>query len=270
MILLKRLAVVAAAVGAVGLVGVPVTEGSARADGATSAPSVSDAPAPQHALTDEEEAEAAAADKVDLGIGARVRFMTIPQGEFELFFVGHAMPLTAVGYSGQFIRRKGNLDIEKAVEYEKLVPQSGWWLDNGNNPGLAGESPDYRTFDISAVGVSATFVWHAQLSKIFQFRYGVGFGALAGFGSMKKTPVVGHTCDTATTTADLNTSDTTAGGHCVLDTSMTSDQSYPPVLPLVNLVTGIRVKVADQLSFDVEIGVEDFLLFTGIGFGYFF
>jgi len=48
------------------------------------------------------------------------------------------------------------------------------------------------------------------------------------------------------------------------------DDNLPPVVPIVNLMAGLRFKLVDQLSLQVELGWRFPAFFAGAGVGYFF
>src|SRR5215475_15142922 len=83
---------------------------------------------------EEEKAE----DKGAIGVGVRARFIFLPAAILQLF-LDHATSMTQYSIGAAFIRRKGNFDIEFALEYANVSPKAGYYLEKGNNPGVQGQ-----------------------------------------------------------------------------------------------------------------------------------
>jgi hypothetical protein len=227
---------------------------------------VGPAAAPSHEPTkpkikvDEPETAAPEAP-AQIGIGARFRYIFLPASVLNLF-LGHATSMSSVAIGGEVIRRKGNLDIVFGLEYANISPANGLYLEKGKNPALMSDYPDYVTFDnFSMVSVDGTFIWHADLAPFMQFRYGAGIGIGFLLGDIKKQK---GSCPSSTTPDQL---DNPHACDPVSPTVRLADK--PPVVPIVNLLVGLRFKIVNELSANVEIGFRD-VFFSGVSLGYFF
>lgn len=196
-----------------------------------------------------------------IGIGARFRYIFLPTAVLNLF-LDHSTSMNSVSFGGEVIRRKGNLDIVFGLEYANISPSNGLYLEKGKNPSLMTDQPDYVTFDnFSMVSVDGTFIWHSDLTDIIQFRYGAGIGIGFLLGDIKKQKA---SCSSTTT---VNQLDDPHACDPVSTTVRISDK--PPVVPIVNLLLGLRFKLKDLVSINVEAGFRD-VFFTGVSLGYFF
>jgi hypothetical protein len=202
-------------------------------------------------------------DKGAVGVAVRMRFLFIPKAIFNLF-VDHSTPMSQYSIGAAFVRRRGNFDIEFAVTYANTKPKNGYWLDKGNNPGVQGQYPGLRNFDdLSLIGADATFIWHTDIVPTVQFRYGAGIGIGFLIGNIVGTDTV---CDANTQASDLDDPST---DQCHPVDGSTRNRDKIPVVPIVHLLAGLRFKLIDQLSLNVELGLWD-APFVGANIGYFF
>ncbi len=232
-------------------------------------PPVGTAPAPASDATTppppvELEEKPAAEEPGAVGVAVRGRFLFLPSGIMNLF-LAHSTSLAQYSFGAAFVRRKGNFDIEFGLEYANVSPKDGYYLEKGNDPGQQGQYPDKIHFDnFSMISADATFIWHTNIVPTVQFRYGAGIGIGFLLGDIIGTK---QTCSAGTSTGDLD--DPTANGKCSDVPGTTAAKSKPPVVPIVHLLVGIRFKLIDQLSLNVEVGIRD-LPFVGANIGYFF
>lgn len=197
-----------------------------------------------------------------IGVGVRMRYIFLPKSVLELF-LGHATSLSSYAIGGEVIRRKGNLDIAFGLEYANISPEDGLYLEKDRNPALATDYPDFVHFDgFGMISVDGTFIWHADLAPWIQFRYGagVGVGFLIGEIQKQKAP-----CGSTTTVDQLDDPNTCM----VAPGTLVRKADYPPVVPIVNLLLGFRIKLRDEISLNIEGGFRD-VFFVGGGIGYFF
>jgi hypothetical protein len=198
-----------------------------------------------------------------VGVGVRARFIFLPAAILQLF-LDHATSMTQYSIGAAFIRRKGNFDIEFALEYANVSPKNGYYLEKGNNPGVLGQYPDFIEFDnFSMISADATFIWHTNIVPTVQFRYGAGIGIGFLLGNIVGTDTV---CNANTQADDLDDPSTM---QCNKQAGTTANKSKIPVVPIVHLLVGLRFKLIDQLSLSVELGIRD-VPFVGANVGYFF
>jgi hypothetical protein len=199
-----------------------------------------------------------------MGVGARLRYVFMPTAVLDLF-LDHSTSMSSVGVGAEIVRRKGNFDIVFGFEYENIEPANGLYLEKGDDPGancgLTGECPDYVVFnDFALLGFDASFIWHVDIVPKLQFRYGAGIGVGLVLGEVLQYDTL---CPPGTTPGDLDNP-----GHCgQLGTYEEAD--VPPVVPIVNVLLGFRLKLADALSINLEGGFRD-VFFRGAGTEYFF
>jgi hypothetical protein len=215
---------------------------------------------------DEEEATPGEAE-TKWGVGAYVRFITTPKWMIELF-VQHATSMTSVAFAGQVIRRKGNLDIDISVEYANVSPKDGWYEEKGDNlgTGLHEDAPDWYHFDSFALlSADVSFIWHFELTDWMQIRLGPGIGIGVPLGHIKATD---GDCAVGTSLSDLDDPNTP---KCMLTPgAQPVNKDIPPVVPIIDLLAGLRFKIIDQLSFNIEGGYRVPSFFVGGSLGYFF
>lgn len=228
--------------------------------------------APTAALAQEAEPEEAPATvvadetKTKLGVGARVRYVFMPEAMLDLF-LDHATGMSAFGFGIEVVRRKADFDIVFGLEYDSIAPENGLYLESGDDPGAnclaTGECPDYTEFeDFALLGLDVSFIWHYKLHEAVQLRYGAGIGVGLVLGELYQTDT---SCPPGTTIDDLEDPQ-----HCTTTGfARVKSDDVPPVVPIVNLQLGARFKVADQLTINLEGGFRD-VFFIGLGTDYIF
>src|SRR5262249_18129026 len=97
-----------------------------------------------------------------------------------------------------------------------------------------------------------------------QIRYGAGIGIGFLLGNIVGTKQM---CSAGTSVGDLD--NPTANGKCNDIPGTTTNKSKPPVVPIVHLLAGVRFKLIDQLSLNIEVGTRA-LPCAGANIGYFF
>jgi hypothetical protein len=231
--------------------GVVLAAGVARAD--------SD-PGPGSETTVTEQGETVS----QLGIGAKFRYVFVPESVMNLFFQ-HSVGMSSVGFGADFIRRKGNFDIDISFEYETITPNgcptiadttsSCLFVGKSDDPTLAGKYSLH--FDnLALLGFDVSFIWHTKIIPHVFLRYGAGIGLGFVTGDIKKVE-----CNAGSTNLDANT--------CTENPASFETVDKPPVVPIVNLLVGLRVNIVDKLTLNVEVGFRD-MFYTGVGLGYFF
>lgn len=209
----------------------------------------------------QEEAEATEeADKPRWGVGARLRYISVPNWLLGLF-LDHATQLSSYSIGGEIVRRKGDLDIAVSIDWTDANADAGLFLEKGDNPANPATAPDYTTFeDFGMISADVSFIWHANLHERFQLRYGGGIGVGIMTGKINQEATV---CPAGTTASQLDDPN-----HCTR-TGMVEEADVPPALPVVNVLLGGRVKIMDQLTLNIEGGFRN-AFFFGAGLGYFF
>lgn len=200
------------------------------------------------------------------GLGVRARYVTIPNFMLE-WFLAHATSMqsfTAVG--AELVRRRGNFDLVFGLEYDAIAPKEGLYQEKGDSLtqcGLGDESqcPDYVTGeDLALLGVDASFLWHLDVHPLVQLRYGAGIGMGVVLGEVEQHD---RQCNAGTSLGDLD------DPKACRDLMQVKNADIPPIVPIVNLLVGARVKLHEQLSLNIEGGFRDMFFFGG-GINYLF
>ncbi len=255
-----------------------IATGSARADGSVALDEGS-SPTP---TTDPNAATATAGEKpVEYGVGIRFRNVRIPKAQLELFLerAGDDGSST-LGTGIEFIRRRGNVELQLSFETEAIKPGSGIWIESGKNL-AAGDVADYvlpvanQDKQLKWYTLEFTFLNHAPINKYVSIRYGGGAGIgivagrldhlnmqCAGTGATNDNPTP---CEPAQFGGSGNApceEDGTACGTLV-------KYNIPPVFPVINAIIGAQIKPTEKMTINIEGGIRTFLFF-GISGAYFF
>lgn len=198
---------------------------------------------------------------VDYGAAFRLRQIYVPEGVLEVFVKDASSGVSHTGFGAEVIRRHGEFELSLGVEYEHINPEDGLWLEKGDDPGVPGQQPDYVEFkNFRWLAADITFAWHKPINEMLAFRYGAGFGLGVVMGQVLQT-------DTQCTNSDI--------GSCTPYAAQMPGVQYkdeadlPPVFPVINLLLGLQVRPADNISIDVEVGLRS-VAYAGTSIAYFF
>ena len=218
------------------------------------------------------EATADEPNPVEWGVGLRLRNVRIPKAELELFVERAPGGTSNFGVGVDFTRRRGNVELQLGIEYEKVTPAEGVWIESGRNVAAGDEadfilSPSRADSSLGWVTFEFTFLNHSPITKQLALRYGGGAGLGIVTGSLKRIDVL---CNGATNSnpepgcvpPPNGTATPTAGGTPV-------KYDLPPVFPVVNAIIGLQYRPIPKATVNFEMGIRT-LLFIGFSGSYFF
>jgi len=241
------------------------------------------APAPAAATSDTPPAPLGE-EPVSYGIDLRLRNVRVPQGLLELFVSHAADGASNYGYGLDFIRRRGNLELQLGLEFEHINIGEGVYIEK--NKSVPGDPADYiigpdhapNGDNLGWVTLEFTFINHTPINKYVSFRYGGGAGLGILTGALYRWDVQ---CSAGATNANPgqacvpgdvsylqggtgHTSDDNSGAP----ESVPAKYDLPPVFPVINAIIGVQIKPFDKAVINIEGGIRT-LPFIGMSFGYF-
>lgn len=229
---------------------------------------------PSAARADDDDDDTAAANvevvsKTQWGVGFRLRNVRIPKGMIELFVERAPAGISAAGFGGEIVRRKGNMELILGFEYEKLIPTGGTpddcardtagcvWIDKGDM--IPQDEPDLVEFDgFGWFTIDFTFAWRNQFHKMIALRYGAGIGIGIPFGDILRTDYRCTTSDPAS-----------CGVSPTAENLRAKEDGVPPVLPVINAMIGLQITPIDKVAINIEAGIRTIPYF-GASATYFF
>jgi hypothetical protein len=244
--------------------------------------------APAHAQGEEqptvagEVAAPAGPDLVSYGVAMRTRMVSIPSWFLGLF-LKEAVPLRSYGVGGEFFRRKGDMDIVVGFGYQRMSPADGNWLGKGHAASVDTDFVQFRNFGL--IGLDVAFIWHQRLNEYFGMHYGAGLGLAFVTGKILRTSAADCTEQNAGDTSMCKPSFCGPEG-CSEDALVKSEgdvdngpmfphrykeSSVPGAIPIINLVTGLNLRLPEVKGFEarLEVGFYD-AFFAGLGMAYVF
>jgi hypothetical protein len=222
-----------------------------------------------------------AAPAARYGLGARFRVTSVPKWMLGLF-LDESVPLTSYTTGLEFFRRSGNFDLVIGVAYQNLSPKDGNWLGSGNDPSTETDFIQFR--NLASWSADAAFILHTEFNEYVGMHYGGGVGIGIFTGKMLRTsagspgcqadagsvvnchPIV---CATGPCT-DGQLKSTEGGTDSPGSPSRFSDNHVPTVYPIVNLITGLDVRLPSVpgLAFKLDLGYFLPYFFVGAGVAY--
>jgi hypothetical protein len=217
-----------------------------------------------------------AANKVEYGVGIRLRSVHVPQSVLELFIDRAAGGASNVGLGVELIRRRGTVELQLGLEFEHLTVGEGVWINKGDNVGAGDEadyvlSPDHAGSTLGWFTIDFTFLNHAVINKYVSVRYGGGAGLGIITGGLYRYNVI---CVGATNNMPepgcVPTKFSGAGQDSDGNNFGTSVKyDLPPVFPVINGIIGVQFKPIDHLTINIEGGIRT-LPFFGTSVAYLF
>ena len=215
------------------------------------------------------------------GLGVRARWTSVPKWMLGLF-LNQSVPLSSYTIGAEGFRRTGNFDFVLGLAWQSLSPPDGNWLGKGNP---SSTDTDYVQFKgLGAVSVDAAFILHSEFNEYVGMHYGGGVGLGIITGRMLRTsngsggcvgnagsvedchPVV---CPTGPCTEGQLLA--TEGGQDSAGTpSRFEEKRVPSIYPIVNVITGLDVRVPSipDMAFKIDVGYFFPYFFVGGGVAY--
>ncbi len=221
-----------------------------------------------------------AAPKVEYGLDLRIRQVFVPDAILGLFLDRTGGGASNTGFGVDFLRRRGNLELQLGFEIEKIQPGEGVWINKGDNvSGSPGDQADYvlgaddAGKSLGWFTVEFTFLNHASINKYVAVRYGGGAGIGFITGGLQKYDVMcapGATNDNPEPGC-VPVGVTSPDGNQGTATSITGPADYdlPPVFPVVNAIIGLQIRPTPKAVINLETGIRT-LPFVGLSAGYYF
>jgi hypothetical protein len=207
-----------------------------------------------------EEAPPQRAANLSYGVGALLRWVSVPGFMLDLFTKKN-VPLSSWGTGIQFFRRKGNFDLVGSLTYQDLSPPPGNWLGVGHEANL---DTDYVVFDrLQQWGGDVSFIWHTMFTEWFGMHYGAGIGLAWIRGDILRISN-GPQC-TEANAGDISQCYPTNMPHPLPPMPRTNvpdnqamphqfvDGNKPSVLPILNMVIGINFRLPQVRGWEAKL-----------------
>jgi hypothetical protein len=215
------------------------------------------------------------------GLGARLRLTSIPKWMLGLFLT-ESVPLTSYTAGVEFFRRSGSFDLVLGIAYQPLSPSDGNWLGKSNP---AATDTDYVQFrGLAAWSFDAAFIMHTEFNEYVGMHYGGGIGIGITAGQVLRTSNGSPGCVTRPGDVTVCHPVLCATGPCTegqlqgsqggTDSPGTpsrfSEGRVPTVYPIVNIITGLDVRLPNVPGFAVKFDLGYFFpyFFFGLSTAY--
>ena len=212
-------------------------------------------------------------DEVKYGVALRFRNVRVPRAILELFLERSAGGASSLGIGAEFIRRRGNVELQFGIEYEKLQVGEGVWIDSGDDVSQGAEADyvinsDDANTSLGWVTFEFTFLNHAPINKYIAIRYGGGAGLGVLTGELKHYNVQCNGGSTNDNPEPGCVPTVISGGQA---SSFNGPVAYdlPPVFPVINAIIGVQITPVENLVINLEGGIRT-APFFGTSIGYFF
>jgi hypothetical protein len=221
---------------------------------------------------------ATAEQKLEYGVDLRLREVFVPSWMLNLFIDHHTGGVSNTGFGADFVRRRGDVELQLGFEFEHIQPKEGVWINSGDNVASGDEAdyligPDRSGKKLGWFSIEFTFLNHAPINKYLSVRYGGGAGLGIITGGLQKYDVpcaAGATNDNPEPGC-VPVGVTSPSGAAGTASTARGPNNYdlPPVFPVVNAIIGLQIKPAPKAVINIEGGIRT-IPFIGVSAGYFF
>ncbi|MBN2339904.1 MAG: hypothetical protein JXX29_23420 [Deltaproteobacteria bacterium] len=192
-------------------------------------------------------------------VGLRFRWIFVPKWFITMFNVdinaqNEKHPLISnLGFGAEYTYRKDNFDITAAFWYAQLDWEDPIYFKNGDEPP---QSWTEVTSGLSALLMTADFIWSAPIRDWVAITYGVGLGMGITVGDKITETEAYFDGDELAPCVDVGNPN---GEYCEVGGEYGKEYDKLPVVPWINLLVGARFKPHEHMAIYVDTGF-------GIGF----
>lgn len=198
----------------------------------------------------------------------RFRAVAIPGFMLDVFFDEHANnwqdDQTNFAYGAEFTwRRKGDFELGFAIDYADLSMPSQFWQSSGDPP----EDGDYTVVDTQLLSLVISSYWFWEPKPWLSPYIGGGIGAGVVIGDVVKyNPKPGSPCRQPGVLGPAACFSENGEPDLANDFDPPTKEDIPPVIPVINLVGGVRFNIQKYGVIKLEVGFQDYA-FAGISMG---
>jgi hypothetical protein len=228
-------------------------------------------------------ARAAADDEPRHALGARIRGAWLTNAMLKSVMAA-ATEMNGLSGAVEYVYRQRRYDVVTSLDLTMLGMRDGNYLARGRDPSQDVHYVQFGGFgQLNLLSVDVSIIGHNDLTRWLEVRYGGGVGLGLLLGDIRLiansrmctaenahdpsrcypvSPTVGpirpddpQLEQKLAATEDPNKVDVADDPH----RHVTQDK--PPVLPVLNLVVGLRFKVHRHVAFDLEVGFRNAIFF---------
>jgi opacity protein-like surface antigen len=218
--------------------------------------------------TDGETIDVPESEKLHWGVGVRGGARAVPSVGLDLVYDIHPSLKDTLGTSFglEFIRRKGEVDLRLGFSFEDYTGTDGDG-DQFLQKGDAAKDIEFVKNSLQILSVDINVLGSTEITDWWHLLYGAGIGVGVVRGDLLRTDTF------APDATDQNTRrPCTAPGvpdiNC-LEIDVVED-SVPPVIPVLNMLLGMRFDFSKNVSLRLEGGLRTLSVYTGAGFDFVF
>jgi hypothetical protein len=194
--------------------------------------------------------------------------------------------LASLAMGTEFVVRRRTYDVVTSLDFSFIDVSDGNFLGAGRDPSQDTHYFQFGNFgQLTFISADVSIIGHTALGRWVELRYGAGVG-LGGLAGNIKVINNGRQCNAANyrdgsqcyphtpdqrvdvplgrpdSEAKLVQTEKPGAIDLADDPHRHVSQSVPPVVPVINVVLGLRFKVARHFAFDIEAGFRD-MMFVG-------
>jgi hypothetical protein len=225
-------------------------------------------------------------ERVLYAAGLHLHYLGVPGWLLSPFLDQHTS-LNSLGFGGQFVRRKGNLDIVLSLDFGFYSPNDGNYLGSGKNPNLDTHYVHFNNLNFLSADVSFYWVHDFLPWLALTLGGGVGIGVVLGdvFVVNNSNAVCSQAnagdpnqCYPIGNVGPVRPSDpmfqqklemTKSGNDTAVTPNYHASSDKPPVMVVVNFIIGLRFKLQRHFEINLAGGFRDGWIF-GISPNYIF
>jgi hypothetical protein len=226
---------------------------------------------------------AATIQDVQYGVGARLRWISVPRWFLGLFTAENE-PVSSLGVGLEVFRRRGDTDLVLGFGWQSMSAPDGNWLGKGKDPRI--DTDFVQMPGLGLVSLDFAVIRHESFSQYVGMHFGAGLGLALVTGTIYRTSA-GPFCNgdnagdeskcypayngiPATPVPKDKLGSTEGGTDSNVSPHRFVESSKPPVFPILNVTLGLDFRLPNVQGLEIrpiELGWFD-AFFIGGGIAY--
>lgn len=207
-------------------------------------------------------------------VTARVRAIAVPSFVLGIFFDEHSSHWSDgqrnFSFGGEFVWRRGNdFELGFAVDHADLSMSDTFWNESGDSA----QSADWTEVDLQVWSTVISAYWFWDVRHWFSPYIGGGIGPGFVVNNVQRyDPDPNSACydglgrDAAFAPPECFREDGEPREDAIDFDNANPEDDIPPVVPMLNLTTGLRFNIQNYGVFKIETGIYPYV-FAGIALG---
>jgi hypothetical protein len=153
------------------------------------------------------------------------------------------------------------------VEYLNPLVEAGYWDDRDRDAGHNDDGSWIEPVNLGVINVGADYAYEVHATTWLSFLFGGGLDVGFILGDLKEWQAGETPGDADNNNAEVDCGPAPTAAYdryktCKVDSYLVKDGTIPPVIPMVDILVGMRFNIADRAAIRLEGGFH-YMLYGG-------